>query len=122
VRKSSFNVNPILVMSIEDLAREWLVLPRALRSGQSLACGLGSSATPARLARIRARTIALNDAIARVCFRNRDCLYDRGTRFRMPVEAGYFSPTALGGLSVAGQRAVTAAEWGPAQILLRHVG
>ncbi len=128
LRENSFNIGPILLVSIEDLAREWRVLradpitARALRSGHHLACGLGYSVSRARLARIRARTIALNEILAEVCFRNHLCLYDRGTRFRMRLRAGYFSPTDPRSLSVAGQRALAAAEWKPAFTVITASG
>ena len=114
----------VLVLSIEDLGRHWQVLRadpgsvRALKAGQRLDCGLGYSVTPARLAQIRKRTIALNEAIARVCFRI-GCLYDAGVRFRMPLRASYFSTTDPRYLSVEGQRALAAAEWKPAFALIR---
>jgi hypothetical protein len=113
----------VLVPSIEDLAGHWRVLradrasARALRAGRHLDCGLGYSVAHARLAQIRRRTIALNDAIARACFRL-GCLYDAGTRFRMPLRASYFSRFDPRYLSIEGQRALAAAEWKPAFALI----
>jgi hypothetical protein len=113
----------ILTVSIEDLARHWRVLradPAGVRAlkAHNLDCGLGYDVSPARLAQIRQRTLALNDIIARLCFNTPGCLYDAGTRFRMPVNASYFSAADPRYLSIKGQRAVAAAEWKPALALI----
>lgn len=118
----------ILLVSIEDLTQKWRALradpaaAQALKAGRHLACGLGYDVAPARLAQIRARTIALNQILERVCFQNVRCLYDKGTRFHMPLKASYFSPPDYRRLSPAGQRAVAAAEWKPESLLLQHIG
>ena len=62
--------------------------------------------------------IALNDVIARVCFHSGACLYDAGTRFRMPLRASYFSTADSRYLSIEGQRSLAAAEWKPAFALI----
>jgi hypothetical protein len=118
----------VLVVSIEDLTREWRVLradpaaARALRTGRRLDCNLGYRVPAARLAQIRARTMALNDILAEVCFRNHLCLFDNGTRFRLPLKASYFSAADPRRLSVAGQRVLAAAEWKPALLLISAAG
>jgi hypothetical protein len=46
-----------------------------------------------------------------VCSKHPLCLYDAGTYYRLPLKAGYFSPADYQHLSLAGQRALAAAEW-----------
>ena len=117
----------VLVPSIEDLTGHWRAVradpaaSRALRS-HPLDCGLGYRVTPARLSQIRKRTIALNDAIARVCFNTGACLYDAGTRFRMPLRGSYFSRSDPRYLSTEGQRALSTVEWKPALALIAAGG
>lgn len=114
----------VLVLSIEDVTRHWAVLradpvaARALKSGRRLGCGLGYDVKPSRLRQIRQRTVMLNEIIARVCFHTGGCLYDAGTRYRMPLKASYFSPTDPRYVSIEGQRALSAAEWKPARALI----
>lgn len=116
--------NFVLVASIEDVSAKWRVLradrdaARAFAAGATMECGLGAAATPARVAALRVRAKALNEIIAEVCFLHVLCLYDRGTRFALPLRAGYFSPRDYRLLSTAGQRAVAAAEWPVALRLL----
>jgi len=98
----------ILLVSIENLVGHWQVL-----GGKSdLGCGLNSSA---RRAQIRRRTAVLNDILARVCYRTTGCLFDAGARYRMRLHPSYFSGLRL---SVAGEHALAAVEWGPAKVLL----
>jgi hypothetical protein len=116
--------SPILLVSIEDLTREWSVIrsspagARMLKVGHHLACGLGYDVSPARLRQIRERTSAFNKVLAEVCFRHHVCLYDNGLRFRMTLKRSYFSRDSLGQLSARGERALAALEWTPAKALI----
>lgn len=107
----------ILLLSIENLAGHWRVLQsdptalKAFRAGRGLDCGLGATVTAAQLSQVEARTRALNRILAQVCSEHPLCLYDAGTYFRLPLRAGYFSPADYQHLSLAGQRALAAAEW-----------
>jgi hypothetical protein len=98
----------ILVTSIEDLAGEWTLTNRR-------PCGLGATPSAAQLAALRERAVALNRVLAEVCFAHSFCMYDRGARFTMRLRPSYFSN---GTLTVAGQRAIAAAEWPAARSLL----
>jgi lysophospholipase L1-like esterase len=107
----------ILLLSIENLAAHWRVLHadpvarKAFESGAGLDCGLGSAVSRARLAQVEARARALNAVEAEVCSSIPYCLYDGGTYFNLPLHARYFSPADYQHLSLAGQRALAAAEW-----------
>jgi lysophospholipase L1-like esterase len=107
----------ILLLSIENLAEHWRVLHadpaalKAFKAGQGIDCGLGDRVTRAQLAHVRARTLALNRILAEVCGKHPLCLYDAGTYYRLPLKARYFSPADYQHLSLAGQRALAAAEW-----------
>jgi lysophospholipase L1-like esterase len=107
----------ILLLSIENLAAHWRVVHadpatrRAFAAGYTLDCGLGDKATRAQLDQVEARARALNTVEAEVCSTVPYCLYDGGTYFRLPLRASYFSPADYQHLSVAGQRALAAAEW-----------
>ena len=107
------------MISIEDLVRHWQALQvDPLRAGRNgLGCELHGAVSTRKLATIRSRTIALNDAIARVCFQHSTCMYDAGARFHMPLRATYFSSANPQYLSIAGQRALAAIEWKPALAL-----
>jgi hypothetical protein len=96
------------------------VASRTLKAGHHLDCGLGYSVAQARLGQIRRRTIALNEIVARVCFRL-GCLYDAGLHFRMPLRASYFASADPRYLSVEGQRALAAVEWRPALVLMSSI-
>jgi hypothetical protein len=65
----------------------------------------------ARLAAVEARARALNAVEAEVCSTVPYCLYDGGTYYRLPLHARYFSPADYQHLSLAGERALAAAEW-----------
>jgi hypothetical protein len=101
----------ILLVSIENLAQHW----RVLGGKGDLGCGLGAGAA---VAQIQKRTIALNDIMARVCYRTTGCLFDAGARYRMPLRANYFSAIEPRRLSVEGERALATVEWRPAYTLL----
>jgi hypothetical protein len=101
----------ILLVSIENLAQHW----RVLGSKSDLGCRLGAGAA---VARIQRRTVALNDIMARVCYRTTGCLFDAGARYGMPLRANYFSSVDPRRLSVKGERALAAIEWRPARTLL----
>jgi lysophospholipase L1-like esterase len=107
----------ILVLSIEDLVRHWRVLrsdPRsaaAFKAGAGIDCGLGYTATRARLADVQARTRSLNRILAKDCGHVNGCRYDGGAYYRLPVTALDFSPADYQHLSIEGQRALSAAEW-----------
>jgi lysophospholipase L1-like esterase len=107
----------ILVLSIENLTEHWRVLradptaAKALKGYGGLDCSLGYAATPKQLSQVRSRTLALNRILAEVCSEHPLCLYDGGTYFHLPLKARYFSPADYQHLSLAGQRALAAAEW-----------
>lgn len=107
----------ILLLSIENIVAHWRVLHadaaarRALKSGYSLDCALGDQVPASWLAQIQARVNALNAVEAEVCSSVPDCLYDGGTYFHLHLQARYFSPADYQHLSLAGQRALAAAEW-----------
>jgi hypothetical protein len=101
----------ILLVSIENLAQHW----RVLGGKSDLGCGLGAGVA---VAQIQKRTIALNDIMARVCYRTTGCLFDAGARYRMPLRANYFSSVDPRRLSVEGERALAVVEWRPARTLL----
>jgi lysophospholipase L1-like esterase len=107
----------ILLLSIENLAAHWRVLDanpaarKAFKAGGGIDCGLGDSASGAYLAQIEARARALNAVEAEACSAVPYCLYDGGAYFRLPLRARYFSAADYQHLSVAGQRALAAAEW-----------
>lgn len=107
----------VLVLSIEDLVRHWRVLrdasssAAAFKAGAEIDCGLGYTAAPTLLAQVRKRTGALNRILARECGRYSGCRYDGGIYFRLPLTARDFSPADYQHLSIAGQRALSAAEW-----------
>jgi len=48
------------------------------------------------------------------------CLYDGGTYYHLPLHGAYFSPADYQHLSLAGQRALAAAEWKIALKILYH--
>ena len=70
----------ILLVSIENLVQHWRVLGRK----SDLGCGLVAGTA---VAQIQKRTIALNDIMARVCYRTTGCLFDAGARYRMALQA-----------------------------------
>lgn len=114
----------ILLLSIENIAAHWRVLHsdpagrNAFASGYTLDCVLGAKVSHTWLTQIEARTRALNAVEAEVCSTVPYCLYDGGTYFRLPLRARYFSPADYQHLSLAGQRALAAAEWKIAQKIL----
>jgi hypothetical protein len=101
----------ILLVSIENLSQHW----RVLGGKSDLGCGLGAGVA---VAQIQKRTIALNDIMARVCYRTTGCLFDAGARYRMQLRANYFSSVYPRRLSVEGERALATVEWRPAYTLL----
>jgi lysophospholipase L1-like esterase len=115
----------VLLLSIENEAAHWRVLradpkaARSLKSGSVIDCGLGYyTATAPALAKVEARARLLNDILAEVCSAHPYCLYDGGAYFRLRLKASYFSPADYQHLSIAGQRALAAAEWKAAQPVL----
>ncbi|HZQ64905.1 MAG TPA: GDSL-type esterase/lipase family protein [Gaiellaceae bacterium] len=118
VLSRSANHPKILLLSIENLAAHWRALrndptaARALKAGAVLDCGLGYyTATDKTLSRVQSRAGLLNGVLAEVCSKHPLCLYDAGTYFRLPLRASFFSPADYQHLSLAGQRALAAAEW-----------
>jgi hypothetical protein len=105
------NQRGILLVSIENLARHW----RVLGGKSDLGCGLVAGTA---VAQIQKRTIALNDIMARVCYRTTGCLFDAGARYRMALRANYFLLFDPRRLSEDGERALAAVEWRPARTLL----
>jgi lysophospholipase L1-like esterase len=107
----------ILLLSIENIVAHWRVLHadpaarKAFKSGYSLDCALGNHVPASWIAQIEARVRALNAVEAEVCSSVPYCLYDGGTYYHLPLRARYFSPADYQHLSVAGQRALAAAEW-----------
>lgn len=108
----------VLLLSLEDEAAHWRILradpvaTKAFKKGAVLGCNLGYyTATKTALSTIEARTKVLNKILADVCNRHPFCLFDGGTYFRMPLKASYFSPADYQHLTLAGQRALAAAEW-----------
>ena len=107
----------VLLLSIENEAAHWRALrhdPKAataLRAGATLDCGLGYTAPSSLLSRVEARARLLNGILAAVCSERTDCLYDGGTYFRLPLKASDYSSADYQHLSIAGQRALAAAEW-----------
>jgi lysophospholipase L1-like esterase len=107
----------ILLLSIENIVAHWRVVHadpaarRAFRAGYRLDCALGDHVPGKWLAQIEARARTLNAVEAEVCSTVPYCLYDGGTYFRLPLRAAYFSPADYQHLSLAGQRALAAAEW-----------
>ena len=85
------------------------------RRKSDLGCGLVAGTA---VAQIQKRTIALNDIMARVCYRTTGCLFDAGARYRMALRANYFSSFDPRRLSEDGERALAAVEWRPARTLL----
>lgn len=107
----------ILLLSIEDLAQHWRVLrtasssAAAFKAGAEIDCGLGYTVTHTRIAQITRQTTILNGILASECHRYSSCRYDGGIYFRLPITASDFSPADYQHLSLAGQRALSAAEW-----------
>jgi lysophospholipase L1-like esterase len=107
----------VLLLSIENIVAHWRALRsdptarKAVAKGDALDCGLGAQVPRSWLAQIEARTRALNTVEAEVCSTVPYCLYDGGTYFNLPLRAQYFSPADYQHLSVAGERALAAAEW-----------
>ena len=107
----------VLLLSIENEAAHWRALrhdPKAasaLRAGATLDCGLGYTATSSLLSKVETRARLLNGILAAVCSEHPDCLYDRGTYFRLPLKTSDYSPADYQHLSIEGQRALAAAEW-----------
>jgi hypothetical protein len=83
----------------------------ALNVLRAFDCALGDQVPKTWLAQIQARAQALNAVEAEVCSTVPYCLYDGGTYYRLPLRAAYFSPADYQHLSIAGQRALAAAEW-----------
>jgi lysophospholipase L1-like esterase len=110
-------VTKILLLSIEDIVAHWRVLHdnpvarKRFKTGDSLDCALGDQVPKTWLAQIQERARALNAVEADVCSTVPYCLYDGGTYYHLPLRAAYFSPADYQHLSLAGQRALAAAEW-----------
>jgi lysophospholipase L1-like esterase len=107
----------ILLLSIENIVAQWRVLQanpaahKAFATGYTLDCAFGAQVPPSWITQIQARTRALNAVEAEVCSTVPYCLYDAGTYYRLPLQARYFSPADYQHLTLAGQRALAAAEW-----------
>lgn len=114
----------ILLLSIENIVAHWRAVRsdpagrKALENGYTLDCALGAQVPHAWLTDIEARTRALNDVEAQVCSTVPYCLYDRGTYYQLPLHGRYFSPADYQHLTLAGQRALAAAEWKVAQRII----
>lgn len=114
----------ILLLSIENIVAHWRVLRanpaghKALAAGYTLDCALGAQVPRAWIAQTETRARALNEVEAEVCSTVPYCLYDGGTYYRLPLSAQYFSRADYQHLSLAGQRALAAAEWKVAQKIL----
>ena len=114
----------ILLLSIENIVAHWRALQsdptarKVFATGYSLDCALGAQVPRSWLTNVEARTRALNLVEAEVCSTVPYCLYDGGTYFNLPLRARYFSRADYQHLSLAGQRALAAAEWKVAQKIL----
>ena len=107
----------ILLLSIENIVAHWRVLHddpvarKTFETGYSLDCALGDQVPKTWLAQTERRNRALNAVEAQVCSTVPYCLYDGGTYYHLPLRAAYFSTADYQHLSLAGQRALAAAEW-----------
>jgi lysophospholipase L1-like esterase len=111
------HVTKVLLLSVENIVAHWRALQsdptarKAFAAGYSLDCALGAQVPRSWLTGVEARTRALNLVEAEVCSTVPYCLYDGGTYFKLPLHARYFSRADYQHLSLAGQRALAAAEW-----------
>ena len=107
----------VFVLSIENVASQWRAINaspaghKALKSGSSLDCLLGGSATQHQLTRVAKKIAAYNDILSNVCRSAARCRYDNGAVYRMRFAAGDFDPYELQELSPAGERALSATAW-----------
>jgi len=107
----------VFVLSIENVANQWRAINaspaghKALKSGSSLDCLLGGSATQHQLTRVAKKIAAYNDILSKVCRSAARCRYDNGAVYRMRFAAGDFDPYELQELSPAGERALSATAW-----------